>query len=59
MVNLNDEKLVTDKNAIIDIQQETWIKLLAVCSKFNSENGKNCNLIFTIAKNEAFLALIN
>jgi RNA polymerase sigma factor (sigma-70 family) len=46
-------RIVSDTDATYDLQQETWIKLIGNCSKFNPERGRINNFIFTIAKNEA------
>lgn len=46
-------KIVADTDVTYDLQQETWIKLINTCHKFNPEKGRINNYIFTIAKNEA------
>lgn len=46
-------RIVADTDVTYDLQQETWIKLINTCHKFNPEKGKINNFIFTIAKNEA------
>lgn len=46
-------RIVGDTDATYDLQQETWIKLIKTCHKFDPKKGKFNNFIFTIAKNEA------
>ena len=46
-------RIVGDTDATYDLQQETWIKLIKTCHRFDPKKGKFNNFIFTIAKNEA------
>jgi RNA polymerase sigma-70 factor (ECF subfamily) len=46
-------KIVADDDFADDIVQETWIKLLGCCEKFNPEQGSFINYVFTIAKRVA------
>ena len=45
-------RILNDRSAAEDVEQNTWIKVIEKRSKYNNSKGRIVNYIFTIAKNE-------